>query len=84
MFFNVFKDADFRKAMGNLALVGTHLASSIIVGLVIGFYLDKWLDTKPWFIIIFLFAGIAAGFKNLYIEAKKVKDEDDKSNRPQD
>ena len=32
---------------------------------------DKWLGTAPWFFFIFLFFGIAAGFRNIYILAGK-------------
>ncbi|MEK7802973.1 MAG: AtpZ/AtpI family protein [Deltaproteobacteria bacterium] len=41
------------------------------VGLYIGVYLDSIFSTKPWFTIIFLIIGIAAGFRNIYILIKK-------------
>lgn len=43
--------------------IATDLLASVLVGLAGGFYLDKWLDTKPLFIIICLMIGIAAGLK---------------------
>ena len=51
--------------------IATDLVSGVRVGLVGGFYLDKWLDTKPLFIIICLCLGIAAGFRMIWREMKK-------------
>jgi ATP synthase protein I len=50
--------------------IATDLVSGVLVGLAGGFYLDKWLDTKPLFIIICLFLGIAAGFRMIWREMK--------------
>lgn len=46
--------------------VGTEIVASTMIGLAIGFYLDRWLETRPVFLIIFAIFGIAAGFINLY------------------
>ena len=46
--------------------VGTELVSGVIVGAAIGWLLDLWLNTQPWFLVIFLFFGGAAGFLNVY------------------
>jgi len=54
-----------------LTSIGITLAASIIVGLVIGVYLDRLFSTKPWLTVIFIFFGVAAGFKNLYDTVKK-------------
>nr|WP_167941955.1 AtpZ/AtpI family protein [Desulfobaculum xiamenense] len=74
--------------MGDVGTIGMHMVASTFVGLAMGYYLDKWLGTNPWFLLIFLFIGIAAGFKNVYEQAmrmmngKDTKDEneDDKRN----
>ena len=42
---------------------------AIAIGVFIGLQLDSWLGTRPWFFFIFLFFGIAAGFRNIYIIA---------------
>ncbi len=64
--------------LGKASLLGIHLVSCTFVGFAIGYYLDKWLGTQPWFLIAFLFFGIAAGFKNMYLEAKKIHEADKK------
>ncbi|UCC66887.1 MAG: AtpZ/AtpI family protein [Deltaproteobacteria bacterium] len=49
---------------------------AVAVGVGIGYYLDKWLGTEPWFLIIFLFFGIVAGFRSLYRALKRLERED--------
>jgi ATP synthase protein I len=39
---------------------------STVLGLVGGYYLDRWLGTTPWLLLIGLVLGIAAGFVNLF------------------
>ncbi len=46
--------------------VGTEIVASTMIGLGLGFFIDRWLDTRPLFLIIFAIFGIAAGFINLY------------------
>lgn len=42
------------------------LPSSIAVGLFMGYYLDKWLKTQPWLLIIFTLFGVASGLLSLF------------------
>ncbi|SKA79887.1 AtpZ/AtpI family protein [Desulfobaculum bizertense] len=58
--------------MGDIGSIGMQLVVSTFVGLGMGYYLDKWLGTKPWMLIIFLILGIAAGFKNVYEQAMRM------------
>lgn len=46
--------------------IGTELVAALIVGVGIGYFLDYWLDTKPWFLVVFFFLGAAAGVLNVY------------------
>lgn len=56
---------------GKIFTIATDLVSAVCVGLILGFYLDKWLETKPLFIIIGIIIGIAAAFKMIYKEIQK-------------
>lgn len=47
------------------------IALSIVIGLGIGVWLDRKFDTSPWFTLIFLGFGVAAGFRNIYLAMKK-------------
>lgn len=46
--------------------IGTDLVSGVLVGAAIGIFLDRWLETAPWFLIGFFFLGSAAGMLNVY------------------
>lgn len=59
--------------------IGLHLVSGIIVGVGIGYLLDKYFGTSPYLTIIFFFFGIAAGFRNMYIDAKKYIQSEEKN-----
>jgi ATP synthase protein I len=44
--------------------------------LAFGYQLDKWLNTSPWLMILFLLFGIAAGFINVFRVASRVKEKE--------
>ena len=46
--------------------VGTELLAGLIIGAGIGWTLDKWLNTNPWFLILFFLLGGASGILNLW------------------
>jgi len=57
------------KTLGLVSSMGISVAVAIAIGVFVGLKLDEWLGTAPWFFFIFLFFGIAAGFRNIYIIA---------------
>ncbi|MEE9542663.1 MAG: AtpZ/AtpI family protein [Thermodesulfobacteriota bacterium] len=65
------KEKGHLKKNTNIASIGINLVASIVIGFFIGLYLDKYFSTSPWLMLIFLIFGIAAGFKNLFAQAKK-------------
>jgi ATP synthase protein I len=66
--------------LGMISTMGISVAVAIAIGVYAGLKLDEWFGTKPWFFFIFLFFGIAAGFRNVYIMAGREirKDENGK------
>lgn len=52
------------------------LVAGVGVGSLIGYGIDRWLGTMPWFFMICFFLGTAAGFKNMLREAKKLANEE--------
>jgi len=58
---------------GTASTMGLHIVSSIVVGLVIGYYLDEWLGTKPWMLMIWFLLGVVAGFKLVFQEFRKLQ-----------
>ena len=53
-------------ALGIGLRVGVELLSALIVGVGIGWVLDRWLHTRPLFIAVFVLLGGAAGMFNVW------------------
>lgn len=61
--------------------LGIAMVAAILIGLYIGYQLDKWLETSPWFTLVFLLLGIISGFRNIFILSKRaMKNDDDQRN----
>lgn len=71
------------KSLGFLSSLGISMVAATIIGLAMGYYLDRWLGTSPWLTMLFLGFGIAAGFRNLFVlsnrELKRQQREDKKN-----
>lgn len=52
-------------AMGIALRVGVELVAALAVGVGIGWGLDRWLGTTPWFLVLFVLLGGAAGVMNV-------------------
>ena len=70
------KKINYRK-IAELSSLGLMLPSSIVVGLFMGWLLDKALHTHPWMLGIFTVLGIIAGFRSLIRGLKKIGIEKD-------
>jgi len=72
-------DADrtsWAKYLSN-ASIGIEMGAALVVGMGIGWFLDRTFGTRPWLLIVFTAFGIAAGFINVIKAARKAaKDED--------
>jgi ATP synthase protein I len=64
------------KQIAYYSTLGLEMGLAVAVGVGIGYYLDKWLGTTPWLLILFLFFGIVAGFRSLYRALKRLERED--------
>ena len=62
--------------MGSAFRLGTELIAAVVVGTIIGFILDNWFGTKPWFIITFFFIGVIAGILNVIRVANNMQKKD--------
>jgi ATP synthase protein I len=57
-------DENKQKKAAFCASVGLEFASAIIVGILIGIWLDKHFSASPLFLIVFFLFGCAAGYMN--------------------
>ena len=63
---NIKKERLLEDGKSKAIRISTELIIAVAVGGGIGFLLDNWLDTKPWFLIVFLLLGNAAGLWNIF------------------
>ena len=57
---------DAAKGVYILSTAGLQIVVSILIGFGAGLWLDRWLGTKPWLMLLFIIFGVAAGFLNVY------------------
>jgi len=61
---------DLRR-LAELSSIGLILPSSIAVGLFLGYFLDRWLGTAPWFLLSLTVLGIVSGLLSLFRALRK-------------
>jgi ATP synthase protein I len=44
---------------------GLEFALCVVVGTALGYFLDRWLGTEPWLLLVFTGFGFAAGLRVL-------------------
>ncbi|WP_225889728.1 AtpZ/AtpI family protein [Indioceanicola profundi] len=46
--------------------IAVELVAGVVLGLLLGLGLDRWLGTAPWGLIVMVLVGAVAGFMNVY------------------
>lgn len=59
---------------GGWSASGSFLGS-ILSGTLLGYLVDLWLDTRPWFIVIGIVAGSYAGFVTMWRLSGQMEDQ---------
>ena len=60
------RKSDGRSGLGFAMRIGVELVAALIVGVAIGYFLDQWLGTKPWLMLVGFVLGSAAGLLGVY------------------
>ena len=60
------RDPQYYKKYIRYSTVGLEMGFFVLLGLFGGNYLDGYLGTEPWLLLLFLLVGAAAGFRRLY------------------
>ena len=70
-------------SVGSAASIGVEIFAAVVIGALIGQWLDKKLGTSPWLFFLFVCFGIAAGARalvrlnrELHAEAKRQQAEE--------
>jgi ATP synthase protein I len=75
--FDLKKHGKFMDDIAIVSQLGLTMAGSILFCFAIGYYLDKWLNTKGLFITIFILLGIAGGGYTVYRQIMEVTTRDE-------
>jgi ATP synthase protein I len=55
----------------NASSVGLEMGIAVGLGLLAGYYLDKWLHTSPWMLLLWMVLGLVAGFRGVFRAIKR-------------
>lgn len=58
--------ASAQSGMGLAYRIATELVAAVGIGGLIGYGIDRWLETRPWCMIVFTLLGFAAGMLNIF------------------
>ncbi len=55
--------------------IAVEILAALVVGTLFGFFLDRWLGTKPWLMIVLFFVGSGAALRNVIRTANQLEAE---------
>lgn len=65
--------------------VALEMVAAFIAGGVIGWFLDRWLGTSPWMLILWVALGFAAGVRSAYrVSMQATRNAEDKDKNDSD
>ena len=59
------KNSEALRAFVHISQIGVTMAASVLIGVLLGRYLDGLLGTTPWLLLFFSLAGVGAAIKSL-------------------
>ena len=59
-------------SLGIAMKLSSEMVAAVFVASLIGYYLDKWLETEPFFLIILFFLGAITGILNVVRSSKMI------------
>ena len=60
------KNYETLRALANFSQIGITMAATVLVGVLLGKYLDRLLGTTPWLLLLFSLLGAGAAIKSLF------------------
>jgi ATP synthase protein I len=67
------KNSSKSSSIGIASRAGIELVSGIFVGVLFGYGIDHFFNTKPWGMLVMILLGAGAGFRNVYRLVKSDK-----------
>jgi len=63
--------AELIRSLSMVSQLGLMIAACIVIGVLLGSFLDNLLGTSPWLLLVFSIFGVIAAFKSLFDFAKR-------------
>lgn len=60
------KDSQAFRALVNFSQIGFTMLASVLVGVLLGKFLDDLLGTAPWLLLVFSLLGAGAAIKTIF------------------
>ena len=57
---------DTIRTIGALSAVGFAFVLAVVMGAALGYGIDRWLGTSPWFFLLGFFVGVVAGIRSVF------------------
>jgi ATP synthase protein I len=54
------------RTIGALSAVGFAFVLSVVIGTAVGYALDRWLGSSPWFFLAGFVLGVVAGVRSVF------------------
>lgn len=61
--------------MSTASAVGIVIVVSVVIGFLLGRWLDRIFGTDPWLLLVFTILGVAAGFIEMYRMVKSISED---------
>ena len=72
------KAVDQRVRGVQMSALGLEFAGSVLGGLVLGYYLDRWLGTSPWLVLVGTLGGMVAAVARIIVLTNQFQREREK------
>lgn len=66
------RDEETNRKTGLAYAAALSLFAAVVAGLIIGWFLDRWLGTRPWLLVLGIVLGAAAGLFEFIRAASKL------------
>lgn len=59
-------NSEFFRALAYFSHIGVTMAASVVIGVLLGKFLDDMLGTTPWLLLVFSLCGAGAAIKVMF------------------
>jgi ATP synthase protein I len=66
------------RSLMSYSSLGLEMGLCVAIGIAMGYFLDRRFETYPYLSIIFMFFGILAAFKTIFVLLRKIEKENER------